>query len=86
MGVPTNGGLGAWHLGIIFGLSLYGVGVFDINNPDKDASTFAMFVWLFQQVLIIALGIYAFISMSIDRRRIETGETVVDTTNDEIKL
>lgn len=86
MGVPTNGGLGAWHLGIIFGLSLYGVGVFDINNPDKDASTFAMFVWLFQQVLIIALGIYAFISMSIDRRRIETGETVVETTNDEIKL
>ncbi len=86
MGVPTNGGLGAWHLGIIFGLSLYGVGTFSINNPDKDASTFAMFVWLFQQVLIIALGIYAFISMAIDRNRIESGKTVVDTTNDEIKL
>ncbi len=86
MGVPTNGGLGAWHLGIIFGLSLYGVGVFSINNPDKNASTFAMFVWLFQQVLIIALGLYAFASMAIDRNRIEKGKTVVDTTNDEIKL
>ena len=45
-----------------------------------------MFVWGFQQVLIIGLGIYAFISMAIDRRRIETGKTVVETTNDEIKL
>jgi hypothetical protein len=45
-----------------------------------------MLVWGFQQVLIIALGIYAFISMTIDRNRIESGKTVVDTTNDEIKL
>lgn len=86
MGVPTNGGLGSWHVAIIFGLSLYGVGVFSPSNFDPRASAFAMFVWGFQQVLIIALGIYAFISMTIDRRRIETGKTVVDTTNDEIKL
>ncbi len=86
MGVPTNGGLGAWHLGIIFGLSLYGVGVFSINNPDPNASAFAMLVWGFQTLLLIVLGIYAFASMAIDRRRIESGKTVVDTTNDEIKL
>jgi hypothetical protein len=62
------------------------VGTFSPSNFDPQASTFAMLVWGFQQVLIIALGIYAFISMTIDRRRIESGKTVVDTTNDEIKL
>ena len=86
MGVPTNGGLGSWHLAIIFGLSLYGVGVFSASNPDPRASAFAMLVWGFQTLLLIVLGIYAFISMAIDRRRIESGKTVVDTTNDEIKL
>ena len=86
MGVPSNGGLGPWHLGIIFGLSLYGIGVFSSQNVDPQASAFAMVVWGFQQVLIIGLGVYAFISMAIDRRRIESGKTVVDTTNDEIKL
>ena len=86
MGIPTNGGLGSWHLAIIFGLSLYGVGVFSASNPDPRASAFAMLVWGFQTLLLIVLGIYAFISMAIDRRRIESGKTVVDTTNDEIKL
>ena len=86
MGVPTNGGLGAWHVATIFGLSLYGVGVFSPNNFDPKASAFAMVVWGFQTLLLIILGIYAFTSMAIDRRRIETGKTIVDTTNDEIKL
>ncbi len=86
MGVPTNGGLGAWHVAIIFGLSLYGVGVFATNNFDPRASAFAMLVWGFQTLLLIVLGIYAFTSMAIDRRRIEAGKTIVDTTNDAIKL
>lgn len=86
MGVPTNGGLGSWHVAIIFGLSLYGVGVFSPSSFDPRASAFAMLVWGFQTVLLIALGIYAFASMAIDRNRIESGKTHVDTTNDEIKL
>ena len=86
MGIPTNGGLGAWHVATIFGLSLYGVGVFHPDNFDPQASAFAMLVWGVQTLLVIVLGIYAFISMAVDRRRIETGRTVVDTTNDEIKL
>jgi uncharacterized membrane protein YbhN (UPF0104 family) len=86
MGVPTNGGLGSWHVAIIFGLSLYGVGVFSPSNFDPRASAFAMLVWGFQTVLLIILGIYAFTSMAIDRNRIESGKTVVDTTNDEIQL
>ena len=86
MGVPTNGGLGAWHVAIIFGLSLYGVGVFNPENFDPRASAFAMLVWGFQTLLLIVLGIYAFASMAIDRKRIETGKTVVDTTGDEVQL
>ncbi len=86
MGVPTNGGLGSWHVAIIFGLSLYGVGVFSPSNFDPRASAFAMLVWGFQTVLLIVLGIYAFTSMAIDRNRIEKGKTVVDTTNDSIQL
>ncbi len=86
MGIPTNGGLGSWHVAIIFGLSLYGVGVFSPSNFDPRASAFAMLVWGFQTVLLIVLGIYAFTSMAIDRNRIESGKTKVDTTNDEIKL
>lgn len=86
MGIPTNGGLGSWHVAIIFGLSLYGVGVFSPSNFDPRASAFAMLVWGFQTVLLIVLGIYAFTSMAIDRNRIEKGKTVVDTTNDEIRL
>jgi len=70
----------------IFGLSLYGVGVFSPSHFDPRASAFAMLVWGFQQVLIIALGIYSFVSMTIDRRRIESGKTTVDTTSDTIQL
>ena len=86
MGIPTNGGLGSWHVAIIFALSLYGVGVFSPSNFDPRASAFAMLVWGFQTLLLIVLGIYAFTSMAIDRNRIESGKTVVDTTNNEIKL
>ncbi len=86
MGIPSNGGLGAWHVATIFGLSLYGVGVFSPSNFDPRASAFAMLVWGFQTLLVIVLGVYAFISMAIDRRRIEKGQTTVDTTNDEISL
>ncbi len=86
MGIPTNGGLGSWHVATIFGLSLYGVGVFSPSNFDPRASAFAMLVWGFQTVLLIVLGIYAFASMAIDRNRIESGKTVVDTTNEGISL
>lgn len=86
MGVPTNGGLGSWHIAIIFGLSLYGVGVFNTASFDSNASAFAMLVWGVQTVLLIVLGIYAFASMQIDRSRIKSGKTVVNTSGDGMKL
>lgn len=84
MGIPTNGGLGAWHIAIIFGLSLYGVGSnFSPAGPfDAQASTFAMVVWGAQTLLLIALGIYTFIYIAIDKHRIATGKVKVDVPAD----
>ena len=81
MGIPTNGGLGAWHIAIIFGLSLYGIGAdFSPKGPfDAQASTFAMIVWGLQTLLLIVLGIYAFIYMEIDKRLIKSGKTTIKT-------
>lgn len=67
MGIPTNGGLGAWHIAIIFGLSLYGVGKFSFNAPDPQASAFAMLVWGTQTLLLIALGVYSYLYILFDK-------------------
>lgn len=86
MGVPTNGGLGSWHIAIIFGLSLYGVGVFDTQSFDSNASAFAMLVWGVQTLLLIVLGLYAYVSMTVDRSRIRSGKTVVRASGDGMQL
>ncbi len=70
MAVPSNGGLGPWQFAIIFGLSLYGVGAFPPSTPyDAQASAFAWLVWGVQQLLIIVLGIYAFVSIVLDKKK-----------------
>ena len=86
MGVPTNGGLGAYHVAIIFGLSLYGIGVFDTNNFDPQASAFAMVEWGIQTIILIALGIYTAVYVAVDKHRIATGKTIVNTTGEKMKL
>ncbi|MDD2962012.1 MAG: lysylphosphatidylglycerol synthase transmembrane domain-containing protein [Muribaculaceae bacterium] len=88
MGIPTNGGLGAWHIAIIFGLSLYGIGAnFSPSGPfDTQASTFAMVVWGAQTLLLIALGIYAFAYMAVDKHKIKNGKVIVRTKGTGIKL
>lgn len=83
MGIPTNGGLGAWHLAIIFGLSLYGIGSpFDPNNLDVNASTFAMVVWGAQTLMLILLGIYSIVFFYVERHRIATGKITVERSGD----
>ena len=86
MGVPTNGGLGAYHVAIIFGLSLSGIGVFDTNNFDPQASAFAMVEWGIQTIILIALGIYTAVYVAVDKHRIATGRTIVNTTGEKMKL
>ena len=83
MGVPSNGGLGPWHYGIIFGLTLYRPGT---TMSDPQAQAFAWLVWGVQTCLLIVLGIYAFISMAIDRKRIAQGKTVIKTHGEEMTI
>lgn len=87
MAVPTNGGVGAWQYAIMFGLAIYGVGTLPLGQPyDAQASTFAWLVWGVQQLLIVALGIYTFVFGAIDRHRIATGRTVVDTCGESLQI
>lgn len=72
MGIPTNGGLGAWHMAIIFGLSLYGLGPFSAETPNTQASAFAMLVWGIQTLLLIVLGIYAFTCIALEKKNNKT--------------
>jgi len=71
MAVPSNGGIGPWQWAVIFGLGLYSSG---ITLPDglgfKELSTsFANLVMGCQTLLLIVLGIFTFICISIDRHR-----------------
>lgn len=87
MAVPTNGGVGAWQYAIIFGLAIYGIGTLPLGKVyDPQATSFAWVVWLFNQVVICLLGIYAFIHIAIDRKRIAQGRTLVETSGDGLQL
>ena len=80
MAVPSNGGMGPWQYAIMFGLAIYGVGSLPLTNPyNPEASAFAWVVWGIQTILLIVLGIYAFIYMEIDRRRIAAGKVSILT-------
>ena len=67
MAVPTNGGLGAWHVATIFGLSIYGVGTFDPQCFDPRATAFAAIVWGIETLEVIVLGIYALVAIALDK-------------------
>lgn len=62
MAVPSNGGLGPWNLAVMFALTLYGVG-------ENDAATYALVVWTFQSIILIASGIFAAFYIMWDRKR-----------------
>lgn len=86
MGIPTNGGLGSYHVAIIFGLSLYGIGTFDTTGFDPQASAFAMLEWGLQTIMLVILGIYTAIYVTIDRQRIASGKTTVHRSGDKMRL
>ncbi len=66
MGVPSNGGIGPWQWALIFGISLFSAG---IPGLTRDLSTsFANLVMGTQTLLLIALGLFTFISIAIGRR------------------
>ena len=64
MAVPSNGGLGPWNLAVMFALTLYGIG-------ENDAATYALVVWTFQSIILIASGIFAAFYIMWNRKRIK---------------
>lgn len=61
MAIPSNGGLGPWNLAIMFGLAIYGV-------SDAEGTAFSMLQWSGQTVMLIILGIYTMVYISMNRK------------------
>lgn len=61
MGLPTNGGIGAWHLAVTASLVLYGV-------SKASAEAFAFGVFALQSLFIILCGVYGMAALAIQNR------------------
>ena len=66
MGVPSNGGIGPWQWAVIFGLSLYSAGIEGLTK--SYATSFANLVMGSQTLLLIALGLFTFICIAVQKR------------------
>lgn len=64
MGVPSNGGIGPWQWAIIFALGIYGM-------DKSSAGAFANLVLGSQTLLLIVLGLFTFIAIALDKRRLQ---------------
>lgn len=71
MAVPSNGGLGPWNIAVMFGLAIYG-----ISTPDGTA--FSMLQWSGQTVMLIILGIFTMVYISIGKKK-TGGNSVLET-------
>ena len=68
-GLPVQGGIGPWHFAVIAGLSYYGI-------TGNEAGAFAFVAHGSQMLLVVLIGIYAFISMACDKKKPD-GERLV---------
>lgn len=66
MGVPSNGGIGPWQWSVIIALGMYGLAA-------EPATAFANLVMGCQTLLIIALGIFTFVCIALDKRNATKG-------------
>ena len=60
--VPTPNGAGPWHFAVKTMLILYGVG-------ETDALYFVLIVHSLQTLLVMALGLYAWVALSVTKRK-----------------
>lgn len=60
--LPVQGGIGPWHFAVISTMVVYGVG-------RTEAGAFALVAHGAQMVLIVLLGIYTSISVSLDKKQ-----------------
>lgn len=71
MGVPSNGGIGPWQWAVIFALGIYGL-------DGERAGAFANLVLGSTTLLVIALGLFTFITIAVSKRRQPTLEKSVN--------
>lgn len=62
MAIPSNGGLGPWNIGIMFGLAVYGV-------SDTEGTAFSMLQWSAQTVMLFLLGIFTMAYIAISHKK-----------------
>lgn len=62
MAIPSNGGLGPWNIAVMFGLAVYGI-------SKGDGTAFSMLQWIGQTVMLIILGIYTMIYISLSQHK-----------------
>lgn len=61
MGVPSNGGIGPWQWAVIFALGIYGL-------DGERAGAFANLVLGSNTLLVIALGLFTFITIALSKK------------------
>lgn len=54
MAIPSNGGLGAWNIAVMFGLSLYGV-------SSTEGATYSVVMWSAEVVALLTMGLFSLI-------------------------
>lgn len=85
MGVPSNGGIGPWQWAVIFGLSMFAVGVPGLTVAY--ATSFANLVMGSQTIFLILLGLFTFTCIALDKRRSQaTPDTGGSRTTEESRL
>ncbi|MBD5207863.1 MAG: flippase-like domain-containing protein [Bacteroidales bacterium] len=60
MAIPSNGGLGPWNIAVMFGLAIYGI-------SEAQGTAFSMLQWSGQTVMLILLGIFTMVYISISK-------------------
>ncbi len=68
MGVPSNGGIGPWQWAVIFSLGIYGLAT-------EPAATFANLALGCTTLSQIALGLFTFVAVAMDRRHGNNSES-----------
>ncbi|MDY3944200.1 MAG: lysylphosphatidylglycerol synthase transmembrane domain-containing protein [Alloprevotella sp.] len=68
--VPTPNGAGPWHFAVKTMLLIYGAGTI----TDSEAIRFALAVHTIQTLLVVVLGIYAWIDLGLMKRQAVVGE------------
>lgn len=69
MAVPSNGGLGAWNIAVMFGLTLFGL-------SETQGAAFAMLMWSAQAAMLVLLGIFCIIYITLSDRHAKKKQTL----------